>query len=317
LLRQREVLYTVRRMRTPTPRATPVAAAPPPGSRRDAAPDRSSAELRGPTLVVWRDGQYELTEGSLLIGRSHECELLLTDSLVSRLHARVRVEADRVGIEDLHSTNGVYLRGDRIAHFATLREGDRVLIGTHEISFFRLTDDAAPESGVGESTAARRAEREPPAASEARAPAAAPTTARAAALEVVGNLARRFATEGRAEEAANVLIPHLKRILRGANSGLEVPRELREQASQYALDVAVWTADAAWLDYVIELHVATKSIMMHSAILAIQRAERWLGAIDRVLLQYYIESCSSTSASLDEGQQMRLRLLERLLVAKF
>jgi pSer/pThr/pTyr-binding forkhead associated (FHA) protein len=267
--------------------------------------------------VVWRDGQYELTEGSLLIGRSHECELMLNDSLVSRLHARVRVEADRVGIEDLHSTNGVYLRGDRIAHFATLREGDRALIGTHEISFFRLLDEAAPESGVGAADPVRRGEGAAAELAEAQAPLVPPTTTRAAALEVVGNLGRRFASEGRAEEAARILIPHLKRILRGANSGLEVPERLNEQASQFAMDVAVWTTNAAWLDYIVELHVATRSIMSHSAILAIQRAERWLGAIDRVLLQYYIESCASRAESLSDDEQFRLRLLERLLVTEF
>jgi hypothetical protein len=237
----------------------------------------------------------------------------MDEPLVSRLHARVRVEADRVGIEDLHSTNGVYVRGDRIAHFAALREGDRVMIGTEEISFFAWNEELTPESGIGLLPGASVA---PPAAEEAPKPAT-PSTARAAALEMVGNLGRRFARDGRAEEGAKVLIPHLKRILRGANSGLEVPPALCEQASAYAMDVAVWTADASWLDYVVELHVATKSLMPHSAILALQRAERWLGAIDRLLLQYYIETCAARATALDEEEQLRLRLLERLLVAKF
>lgn len=265
--------------------------------------------------MVWRGGQYELTEGSLLIGRCQECDLMLNEPLVSRLHARVRVEGDRVGIEDLHSTNGVYLRGERIAHYATLREGDRVLIGDHEIAFFRLLDEAAPESGVGAAQPARGDGRATPVDTDVAVPAPPPTTTRAAAMEVIGNVARGFAREGRAEEAARVLIPHLKRILRGASSGLEVPEPLNERASQYAMDVAVWTANAAWLDYVVELHVATRRVMSHSAILAVQRAERWLGAIDRVLLQYYIESCAPRAASLSDDEQLRLRLLERLLNA--
>ena len=132
-----------------------------------------------------------------------------------------------MGIEDLHSTNGVYLRGDRIAHFATLRHGDRVLIGTNEVSFFRLPDDRGSGSGVDGSDPALEDEGGAPAPAEVQglvvAPPTRPTTTRAAALDMVGNLGRRFAQEGRAEEAANVVIPHLKRILRGANSGLEVP----------------------------------------------------------------------------------------------
>jgi len=306
-------------MRITTPRATPVAVAPPSISESGVTRAAAPLALRGPTLLVWREGRYPLVDGSLLIGRSHECELQLHDTLVSRLHARVRVEADRVGIEDLHSTNGVYLRGERIAHFATLREGDRVLIGTSEITFLRLTSDEAPESGVGQAGQAGHAAHVEGAArppNEAP-PSPAPTTARAAALEMVGDLARRFAREGNAEEGARLLMPHLKRILRGASAGLEVPEELREQAARYAMDVAVWTADATWLDYIVQLHVATKAIMSHSAILALQRAERWLGAVDRLLLQYYIETCAAQSATFDEEQQLRLRLLERLLVAKF
>jgi pSer/pThr/pTyr-binding forkhead associated (FHA) protein len=303
-------------MRITTPRATPVAAAP----VRSLVPTplgELPPELRGPTLVVWADGEYRLTNGSLLIGRSHECELRLEDALVSRLHARVRVETDRVGIEDLHSTNGIYLRGDRVLRFAVLREGDRVQLGTQEISFFALREELAPESGVGERELTTL-EVAPGAALPADGVAnAIPTTTRAAALTMVGNLARRFAREGRAEEGARLLIPHLKRILRGATSGLEVPPALCEQASTYAMDVAVWTADAAWLDYIVELHVVAEQLMTHSAILALQRAERWLGAVDRLLLQYYIETCAARGPLLDENEQLRLRLLERLLVAEF
>lgn len=298
-------------MRTTTPRATPVAVLP--IRAFDAAPLRElPPELRGPTLVVWAGGEYPLPNGSLLIGRSHDCELRLEDALVSRLHARVRVETDRVGIEDLHSTNGIYLRGDRIARFAILREGDRIQIGTQELSFFALRDELAPESGIGE----RELTTLEAAPAEAVA-SAIPTTTRAAALTMIGNLARRFAREGRAEEGAKLLIPHLKRILRGATSGLEVPPALCEQASTYAMDVAVWTTDAAWLDYIVELHVVAEQLMTHSAILALQRAERWLGAVDRLLLQYYIETCAARGSSLDENEQLRLRLLERLLVAEF
>jgi pSer/pThr/pTyr-binding forkhead associated (FHA) protein len=297
-------------MRITTPRATPVAVAPPLASPAAAL----GAELRGPILIVWHGGQYPLADGSVLIGRSHECELLLEDPLVSRLHARVRVEADRVGIEDLHSTNGIYLRGDRVTQFALLRDGDRAQIGSQEIAFFSYAEEPAPDSGVTQrellEPASTTAQAGPPTS-------AVPTTARAPALTMLGNLARRFAREGRAEEGAALLMPHLRRILRGASSGLEVPQALSDQADTYAMDVAVWTADATWLDYIVELHIATKTLMTHSAILALQRAERWLGAIDRGLLQYYIETCSARATPLDEDEQLRLRLLERLLAAKF
>ena len=302
-------------MRITTPRATPVAApfppSPPPGSAV-----ALGAELKGALLIVYGSEQYPLTEGSILIGRSPECELRIEDPLVSRLHARVRVEPDRVGIEDLHSTNGVYVRGGRIAHYVTLRDGDHAQLGTQELAFFAYSEELAPESRVGD-----RGRLDPEArggaALDAPLPAGPlPVTARAGALSMAGNLARRFAQEGRAEEGAKLLIPHLKRILRGANAGLEVSEALRGEAAAHAMDVAVWTTDAAWLDYIVELHIATQGLMTQSAILALQRAERWLGAVDRPLLQYYIETCTARTTPLDEDEQLRLRLLERLLARK-
>ncbi len=302
-------------MRNTTPRATPVAAAPLSPSVPPTPLLELGVELKGPILIVHGEGQYRLGEGSILIGRSHECEIRLEDPLVSRLHARVRVETDRVGIEDLHSTNGVFVRGERIAHYATLRDGARAQIGSQELSFFSYGDELAPDSGVGDrellaASAGGAATPEP------LATGATPTTARAGALTMAGNLARRFARDGRAEEGAKLLIPHLKHILRGASSGLEVPEALCAEAAAHAMDVAVWTADAAWLDYIVELHVAARRLMTHSAILALQRAERWLGAVDRALLQYYIETCTARATPLDEDEQLRLRLLERLLAAK-
>lgn len=303
-------------MRITTPRATPVAAAPVSIVSRSATRAEPGPELVGATLIVHQGGEYPLTDGSALIGRSQECDLRFDDPLISRLHARVRVEADRVGIEDLHSTNGVYVRGGRIARFVTLRHGDRAQLGTQELTFFAYREELAPESGVGQRHLVVPAA-EPSLGLEAlEPPKPIPTTTRAGALTMAGELARRFARDGRAEDGAKVLIPHLKRILRGATSGLEVPEALGEQAAALAMDVAVWTADAAWLDYVVELHIATKRLMTHSGILALQRAERWLGAIDRLLLQYYVETCTAAAVALSEDEQLRLRLLERLLHAK-
>ena len=89
----------------------------------------------------------ELREGSLLAGRLPECDVMIDDGLVSRMHARISVRDDSVVVEDLHSTNGVYVNGARITHSALLREGDRLLIGTTEISLFearpRRARDAA------------------------------------------------------------------------------------------------------------------------------------------------------------------------------
>src|SRR5260221_7797961 len=96
--------------------------------------------LTVPVTVITPIGDVELGNGSLLIGRLPECDVLLQDTLVSRMHARISVQNTSVVVEDLHSTNGVYVNGRRVSHSAMLREGDRILIGTTEISLFESQD---------------------------------------------------------------------------------------------------------------------------------------------------------------------------------
>jgi len=92
--------------------------------------------------IITPVSELELREGSLLAGRLPECDVMIDDGLVSRMHARISVRDESVVVEDLHSTNGVYVNGTRITHSALLREGDRLLIGTTEISLFEARRDA-------------------------------------------------------------------------------------------------------------------------------------------------------------------------------
>jgi pSer/pThr/pTyr-binding forkhead associated (FHA) protein len=65
---------------------------------------------------------------TLIIGRQPGADLLLTEDLVSRRHARLDHDGAEVVIEDLGSTNGTFVNGTRVDR-ARLREGDRVLVG--------------------------------------------------------------------------------------------------------------------------------------------------------------------------------------------
>jgi EmrB/QacA subfamily drug resistance transporter len=66
---------------------------------------------------------------SATIGRAPECDLQVLDSEVSRLHAKVSVRDGVATIDDLHSSNGTYVDGERILERTTLAPGDRIQIG--------------------------------------------------------------------------------------------------------------------------------------------------------------------------------------------
>jgi len=65
----------------------------------------------------------------IVVGRSSDLDMVLVEEMVSRKHARIAYEDDAIVIEDLGSTNGTFVNGEKIKR-AQLKEGDRVLIGT-------------------------------------------------------------------------------------------------------------------------------------------------------------------------------------------
>lgn len=305
---------------TYTPVATPVVPAPersPADSARDA---RLLPELVAPVTVITPIGDMELGSGSLLIGRLPECDVLLQDNLVSRMHARLSVQGDSVVVEDLHSTNGVYVNGLRVGHSAVLREGDRILIGTTEFSLFEARDSSLQRLRVASPYAELSEDRVTPPAPAPRPAAPAvplrvprkaenvPSTARADALKMIGGLADRLAATGNLEEAAQVLSGHLRRILKGANSGLVVTPDVAASASHHALTLARWTRQPLWADYVVELHLSARLVMNAVTLASFEDVISRLD-FDRMLLGYYVDGLASRSHRFEPDE---LRRVERL-----
>ncbi|MGZ8765111.1 MAG: FHA domain-containing protein [Acidimicrobiia bacterium] len=114
---------------TPSAPSAPAAAAPmaaPPAPRRGKGP--------GPALQVVVTGPYEAEifplDDEVTVGRAPGCGVVLTDdTFVSQVHARVFRRNRAVLVEDLGSTNGTFVNGDRIDTITRIRKGDTVKFG--------------------------------------------------------------------------------------------------------------------------------------------------------------------------------------------
>lgn len=104
-------------------------------SRRSAAP--APAPARGKKRTVSKAAVIEgdkkgktlsLTD-ELIIGRAEKCHLVLDDSYVSQMHARIFAKDTGYMVEDLGSTNGTYLNRRRITSPTELHRGDHLKIG--------------------------------------------------------------------------------------------------------------------------------------------------------------------------------------------
>lgn len=119
----RATVVGLREPATPGPaRAAP--AAKPTSRRAKKAPKRAviveGASSSGKT--------FELGE-ELTVGRADKCHVVLDDTYVSQVHARISSRGESYFVEDLGSTNGTYLNRKRVGGPTELQRGDRVKIG--------------------------------------------------------------------------------------------------------------------------------------------------------------------------------------------
>jgi general secretion pathway protein A len=80
-------------------------------------------------------GELHLVPGRKVVGRTPDNDLQIDSKFISRHHCQLVTGADGVTvIEDLNSTNGIMVRGQRVRRH-TLHDGDVVGVGQHEILY--------------------------------------------------------------------------------------------------------------------------------------------------------------------------------------
>jgi hypothetical protein len=82
--------------------------------------------------------RHEIDKRRVVIGRSKDSDIQLSDPNVSRRHAELRQEGAAFWIVDLDSTNGMEVNGRRLKR-AKLQSGDTITIGSTELVFGRET----------------------------------------------------------------------------------------------------------------------------------------------------------------------------------
>jgi general secretion pathway protein A len=102
-----------------------------------AAAPRASSPALGHLLVA-ADGrtvqEIRLRLGRLIIGRTPDNDVQIDSRFISRHHCQVITTIHSCVIEDLNSTNGIYVKSNRVRrHY--LNDGDVVLVGKHELIY--------------------------------------------------------------------------------------------------------------------------------------------------------------------------------------
>ncbi|MGD8904750.1 MAG: FHA domain-containing protein [Anaerolineae bacterium] len=80
--------------------------------------------------------QFDIDAAAATIGRQAQCDIQVEDTWMSRQHARIVWTGTAYVIEDLGSTNGTFVNGERIVGSRALKSGDRLQLGDQvELAF--------------------------------------------------------------------------------------------------------------------------------------------------------------------------------------
>ncbi|MGZ3499469.1 MAG: FHA domain-containing protein [Vulcanimicrobiaceae bacterium] len=88
-------------------------------------------------LEIRELGTNRRVEGPLplVVGRSTQAGIALTDPEVSRRHARFDAERGVIYVTDLQSSNGTFLNGERVTESIEVRPGDHIDVGSTRMTF--------------------------------------------------------------------------------------------------------------------------------------------------------------------------------------
>jgi predicted component of type VI protein secretion system len=275
----------------------------------------------------------ELNEGQFAVGRSAGCQLSLDDPLVSRRHALLVVSRDGVTVEDLQSRNGVIVNGQRIVGKTPLHAGDKVVIGSQELTLLLGRESGGRETvspSVGKRTLPKVPTGDPqrdrttsvppgPLAQTGSNPGTAmqdiddpSMVRRASAFDLLGSVAEKALAMGRADEAERLLASALADVVEASRAGKRLSVQLVDTAARFAAKLATATTKGAWADYVVELYDAQGRPCPAAVVDELYNAFRRVNAVDLARLRVYLNHLREKQTTYGPAERFLLQRIEGL-----
>ncbi|MEZ4227277.1 MAG: FHA domain-containing protein [Polyangiaceae bacterium] len=263
----------------------------------------------------YRGADVFLALGQYLVGRSASCQIVLDHPRVSRRHARLTLDGDRVAVTDLGSVNGIYVNGERVSGSRDLQNGDQLLIGGEQLE---ITIESTPTpSRVAETQGGLGSIPPAPPSTSWDAVTGGVGTQKADVFDLVGKIADRSLAEGKSEEAESLLRAHLGKVLEQAKRSGQVADTTRGAALHYALELARALEQPRWLDYTVDLLCYCKVLVPEALARDIQSSLAKIPGADLDKLDGYLKFLEGLPPSLERAQAItRVQGLRRVAASK-
>lgn len=86
-------------------------------------------EKSGPFLTDPSGQEHFIPGQAAILGRAVECDIVIASKSISRENTRLQRTGRYWNVEDMNSTNGTYLNGERIITPMKIRDGDSLKVG--------------------------------------------------------------------------------------------------------------------------------------------------------------------------------------------
>jgi hypothetical protein len=245
----------------------------------------------------------ELRPGTLSVGRSSGCNIVLDDNLVSRRHAEFVVTDSSVTVRDLASVNGVYVNSRRINESMIAKDGDRIQIGQHEFKLRMVARDSVP---VGDRLTAETLHGTLDTGDDHE------QTHAGDVFDLLGPVADKVLALGRGDEAERILSGVLTTVLREVQAGRELDSTMTDRAASYAIRIAEATGRPNWLDYVIELFGAINRLVPASHVDRLYDVVRKARGMNVTAFRAYVAKMQASAGLLGPSERFVLQRLEGL-----
>ena len=267
---------------------------------------RSLSPPHEPSFAIRLEGLLTpLRLGETLIGRGSASDIVVPSEKASRTHAKLTVDLSGVTIEDLKSTNGVFVNDKMIDGPVRLALHDEIRIGDSRLELVGFED-------------LKRTRREDPVSLSAlktepgSVPGPGGATERVETFEVVGPLIEKMLTLGRLDEAERLLAMPMQRMLRHLQEGSRVDPQVMAQAAVFAVRVAEVTGTARPIDTCIQIHSVAARPLPISVIDELYRVLRGIRGIDRAVLATYVARLEARAATLAPTERFALKRIAGL-----
>ena len=109
-------------------------------------------------IVMSRSGrgkQYVVNSRICYVGRDDTNQVAIDDDALSKKHAKIVYAAGQYCIEDLASSNGTFVNGERVVSRAALKDGDLIRLGLLILKFsFPTVASTSESTSAGKDTTA-------------------------------------------------------------------------------------------------------------------------------------------------------------------